>query len=230
MFLISAWYQIFKTDTDIWWFYKSDIVADILFFQTFIIYFYLLVCTLPNSTFTTWPKGASPFSPLHFHLLAAATADTDRSTNSQTLYFSKQNHFNDRLEVKRVLTLGPPTSTVSDHHIAISHFLCWSPVQKSFSKMLIFPFFAVPASCRVFVKCYCFLKSHVFIFFGLMFNRFGGFPNVVTFFPGMSWDVPKTLVLFLSLNVDGVFLNTAELFFFVIVFLFCFLLFCSFVS
>lgn len=36
--------------------------------------------------------------------------------------------------------------------------------------------------------------------------------------------------LFLSLNVDGVFLHTTKKFLLVIVFLFCFLLFCSFAS
>lgn len=40
----------------------------------------------------------------------------------------------------------------------------------------------------------------------------------------------ERLVLFLSLNVDGVFLHTTKNFLLVIVFLFCFLLFCSFAS
>lgn len=40
----------------------------------------------------------------------------------------------------------------------------------------------------------------------------------------------QRLVLFLSLNVDGVFLHTTKKFLLVIVFLFCFLLFCSFAS
>lgn len=58
-----------------------------------------------------------------------------------------------------------------------------------------------------------------------MFNRFGGFSQCCHIF---SCNVMRCL--FLSLNVDGVFLHTTKKFLLVIVFLFCFLLFCSFAS